>query len=76
MQTALLKYEIISWITESDDKKIIKQLHQWIEKQESQKVSTSQTGSLTKGFGIWTDDLPFDEKNYRDYIWQTGKNAW
>ena len=76
MQTALLKYEIISWITELNDKRVIQQLHQWMEKQDSPEIFSKQTGSLTKGFGIWADNIPFDEKNYRDYLWQPEKNVW
>jgi hypothetical protein len=82
MQTAHLKYDIISWITGLNDEKVIQKLHQWIEKQETVKVSTErkvsskQNGSLTKGFGIWADDAPFNETNYRDQLWQTEKNIW
>jgi len=82
MQTVQLKYDIISWVTGLDDKKLIRKLHQWMEEQESTKVSQKeevfqkQNGSLTKGFGIWADDAPFDETNYRDKLWQPERNIW
>jgi len=82
MQTARLKFDIISWITGLNDEKIIRKLYQWIEEQESAKVSVAgtvshkQDESLTKGFGIWADDAPFNETNYRDQLWQTEKNIW
>ena len=38
--------------------------------------SNNRNESLTKGFGIWSDDAPFDETNYRDYLWQPGENIW
>jgi len=82
MQTARLKFDIISWITGLNDEKVIQNLYQWIEKQESARVSaeeivsTKRDGSLTQGFGIWADDAPFNETNYRDQLWQTEKNIW
>jgi hypothetical protein len=82
MQTVQLKYDIITWVTGLDDKKIILKLHKWMEEQESAKiskernVSQKQNGSLTKGFGIWAEDAPFDETNYRDKLWQPEKNIW
>ena len=82
MQTVQLKYDIISWITGLEDKKLILKLYKWMEEQESAKiskgeiVSQKQSGSLTKGFGIWADDAPFDETNYRDKLWQPEKNIW
>ena len=82
MQTVRLKYDIISWITGLNDKKLIRKLHKWMEEQESAEISAEgivpprRKGSLTKGFGIWADDAPFDETNYRDKLWQREKNAW
>jgi hypothetical protein len=82
MQTALIKYNIISWITGLNDEKVIKELHQWVEKQESEALSTEgvvpprRKGSLTEGFGFWAEDAPFTETNYRDQLWQTEKNIW
>jgi hypothetical protein len=82
MQTIQLKYDIISWITEVNDKKLIRELFQWIEKQKIQEISIEgilpprRKGSLTEGFGIWAEDAPFDENNYRDRLWQTEKNVW
>ena len=82
MQTVQLKYDIISWITGLNDKKLILKLHQWMEEQESTEALTEsmvlpkQKGSLTKGFGIWADDAPFDETNYRDILWQPERNVW
>ena len=82
MQTVQLKYDIISWVMGLNDKKLIRQLHQWMEEQESAKISGEKTvppkrnGSLTKGFGIWADDAPFDETNYRDQLWQPERNVW
>ena len=34
MQTVQLKYDIISWVTGVNDKKLIRKLHKWIEAQE------------------------------------------
>ena len=82
MQTVELKYDIISWITGLNDKKLIQKLHQWKEEQETAEISVEGTvqkkrkGSLTKGYGFWADDAPFDETNYRDQLWQTEKNTW
>ena len=82
MQTALLKYDIISWVTGLNDNDLIHKLYQWKEEHELVEtfaegvVPPKQKGSLTKGYGIWADDAPFDETNYRDQLWQTGKNAW
>jgi len=76
MQTVQLKYDIISWITELNDKKLIGQLHKWMEEQRSVEFSPSKSRNLTKGFGLWADDAPFDEINYRNKIWQQEKNVW
>jgi len=82
MQTVRLKYDIISWITKLNDDKLIMKLHQWTKEQESSEiflegiVPPRREGSLTEGYGIWTDTAPFNETNYRDQIWQTGKNVW
>ena len=78
MQTIHLKYDIISWITGLDDKKLILKLHKWIEEQKAAAVivKPQRKGSLTEGYGIWADDAQFDETNYRDQIWQTQKNVW
>jgi hypothetical protein len=82
MHTALIKYDIISWITGLNDEKTIHKLHQWVEKQESETIHTEgiipprRKGSLTEGFGFWAESAPFNETNYRDYLWQTGKNVW
>jgi len=68
MQTIQLKYDIISWITGLEDKKLIQKLHKWVEEQKSADVivQPKRNGSLTEGYGIWADDAPFDETNYRD----------
>ena len=82
MQTIQLKYDIISWITGVNDKKLIRKLYQWIEDQESAEISVDgmfpprRKGSLTEGYGLWANDAPFDETNYRDRLWQTEKNVW
>jgi len=82
MQTALIKYDIISWITGLNDEKVIHKLHQWVEKQESETIFADgivpprRKGSLTEGFGFWADNAPFNETNYRDQLWQTEKNTW
>jgi len=82
MQTVQLKYDIISWITGLNDKKLILKLHQWMEEQESTEILAEgmipprRKGSLTEGFGIWADDAPFDETNYRDKLWQPERNVW
>ena len=39
-------------------------------------IRASRTFSLTEGYGIWADDAPFDENNFRDKLWQTEKNVW
>ncbi|MDR2233485.1 MAG: hypothetical protein LBE56_10225 [Tannerella sp.] len=82
MQTIQLKYDIISWITEINDKTVIQELYQWIQKQKTQEISIEgiqppkRKGSLTEGYGLWAEDAPFDENNYRDKLWQTEKNVW
>jgi len=82
MQTVQLKYDIISWVTGLNDKKIIRELHQWKEKQKSAEISTEgmvpprRKGSLTEGYGCWANDAPFDETNYRDKLWQPERNIW
>ena len=78
MQTIHLKYDIISWITGLDDKKLITELHEWIEERKSAKVCAlpKRNGSLTAGYGIWANDAPFDETDYRDRLWQTKENVW
>jgi len=70
MQTIELKYDIISWITGLNDKKLIGQIHKWMEEQKTveisaKKVSRPKNRNLTKGFGIWANDAPFNENNYR-----------
>ena len=70
MQTIQLKYDIISWVTEVNNKKLIWELYQWIEKKKSAEISTEEavkTGSLTEGYGIWAEDAPFNENNF-DFI--------
>ena len=81
MQTVQLKHDIISWITGLNDKKLIRQLYKWMEEQKSveisaKEVSPPKTKNLTKGYGLWADDAPFDETNYRDKIWQPERNVW
>ena len=82
MQTVQLKYDIISWVTGLTDKKLILKLHQWALEQDSAKIAAKgivpprRKESLTKGYGFWAEDAPFDETNYRDQLWQTEKNAW
>jgi len=80
MQTIQLKYDIISWVTGVNDRKLIRELYQWIEEQKTKEITGIQPprrkGSLTEGFGLWADDAPFDETNYRDRLWQTEKNVW
>ncbi|MDR0792521.1 MAG: hypothetical protein LBE82_04375 [Chitinophagaceae bacterium] len=82
MQTIQLKYDIISWVTELDDEKLIRKLHKWIDEQEPENIvvekiaATEKIGSLTEGYGIWADDAPFNETNYRDQLWQPEKNVW
>ena len=82
MQTIQLKYDIISWITGVDNNKLIRELYQWIEKRKTQEISIEgiqpprRKGSLTEGYGIWAEDAPFDENNYRDKLWQTERNVW
>ena len=82
MQTVQLKYDIISWVTGLNDKKLIGKLHKWMEEQNVADVSVEgmlpprRNGSLTEGYGFWADDAPFNEINYRDQLWQPGKNVW
>ena len=81
MQTADLKYDIISWITGLKDENLIRKLHQWTVEQEPSSFFTDgivpprRQGSLTEGYGFW-ENAPFDETNYRDKLWQTEKNVW
>jgi hypothetical protein len=62
MQTAQLKYNIISWVTSLNDKKLIDKLYQWTLKQEPVEITAKgivpprRKGSLTEGYGFWTDD--------------------
>ena len=76
MHTTDLKYDIISWITKLNDTKIITELHQWINKQVQVEISEigiippRRKGSLTEGYGIWADNEPFNEHNYKDILWQ------
>jgi hypothetical protein len=82
MQTVQLKYNIISWVTELNDRELIDKLYQWTQEQETVEITVKgivpprRKGSLTEGYGFWADDAPFDETNYRDKLWQTEKNAW
>ena len=76
MQTVQLKYDIISLITGVNDHKLIQKLYAWAEQQKVEEVSVEgiptqrSKGSLTDGYGMWTDDAPFDENNYRDWLWR------
>ena len=71
MQTIQLKYDIISWITEVNDKNLIREIYQWIEEKKSKEISVDgilpqrRNGSLTEGYGFWAEDAPFDENNSR-----------
>jgi hypothetical protein len=82
MQTTKIKYNIISWITRLNDEKIIRELYQWIEQQETTAtysegiIPSKRKGSLTEGFGFWDNEVSFDETNYRNKLWQTEKNVW
>ena len=82
MQTVQLKYDIISWITGVNDHKLIQKLYAWVEQQKVEEISVEgilaprRKGSLTDGYGMWADDAPFDENNYRARLWQTEKNVW
>jgi hypothetical protein len=82
MQTVQLKYDIISWVTGLNDRKLIAQLHQWAQEQEAVEITAKgivpprRKGSLTEGYGFWADNAPFDETNYRDKLWQTERNVW
>jgi len=81
MQTTVLKYDIISWITALQDMETIRQLHRLTEKQATVTVEKGiipprRKGSLTEGYGCWADDTPFDETNYRNNLWQTERNVW
>ena len=83
MQTVILKYDIISWVTALQDLEMIKKLHNLTEKPselenftEGIVVSPRRKGSLTEGYGFWAENPPLDETNYRNNLWQTEKNAW
>jgi hypothetical protein len=83
MQTIQLKYDIISWVTGLNDKKLIRKLHKWMEEEQTYAeisakgvVPPRRKGSLTEGYGLWADDATFDETNYRDQLWQPEKNVW
>jgi len=79
MQTIQLKYDIISWVTGVNDAKTIRKLHRWINEQKTQGAVVEKpvkSGSLTEGYGIWAEEAPFDETNYRDRLWQQEKNVW
>ena len=76
MQTIQLKYDIISWITALDDKKLILKVHRWIEEQKSAEIAVAsiRNGSLTEEYGIWSDDAQYNEANCSDQYEQL-KNA-
>jgi hypothetical protein len=84
MQTVKLKYDIISWITGLEDRKLILELYQWVATKE--KVDTSihpiglippkRQGNLTEGYGLWEDNLLKNEQDYRKTIWHTERNTW
>ena len=82
MQTAQVKYDIISWITRLNDNELIMKLYNLMETQETTEktikgvIPPRRKGSLTEAFGIWADDAPFNETNYRDELWETEKNVW
>ena len=81
MQTTQLKYDIISWITGLNDKKLIQKLHKLMEEEKfaeisAEEVTHKKNRNLTKGYGLWADNAPFDETNYRDKIWQQERNVW
>jgi hypothetical protein len=81
MQTSQLKYDIIAWVAGLKDRKVIDSLYQWTQEQKPVKASAKgivpprRKGSLTEGYGLWADDAPFDEANYRDKLWQPERNA-
>jgi hypothetical protein len=83
MQTVQLKYDIISWVTGLNDRKLINKLHQWTVAQDAVEMPVKgmfppkRNGSLTEGYGFWSDSTPpYNETNYRDQLWQTGRNVW
>jgi hypothetical protein len=82
MQTTQLKYDIISWVTGVNDKKLLRELYHWVEEQKPKGTDIEgihpprREGSLTEGYGFWAEGAPFDENNYRDRLWQTVKNVW
>jgi len=81
MQTVRLKYDVISWITGLEDRKLIWKLYELMKEQKLAEISVEETSrrksrNLTKGYGMWADDAPFNEIDYRDKIWQQEKNVW
>jgi hypothetical protein len=67
MQMVQLKYDIISWVTGLNDKKLIDKLYQWTQEQGTVEITAKgivpprRKGSLTEGYGFWADSAPFDE---------------
>jgi hypothetical protein len=84
MQTVKLKYDIISWLTGLEDRKLVLELYQWVTTKDREDTSThsaglippKRQGTLTEGYGFWEDDLVENEQDYRKTIWRTEKNAW
>ena len=81
MQTVRLKYDVISWITGLEDRKLIQKLYLLMKEQRFAEISMEgasrkKSRNLTKGYGIWADEAPFNETDYRDKIWQQEKNVW
>ena len=68
----------------SKDRFFFSEIADLIERQARQTADVSlegmipprRNGSLTEAFGIWENDAPFDETNYRDILWQPEKNIW
>jgi len=82
MRTIELKHDIISWVVGLNNENLLRELYLWKKERESTEVFADgivpprRKGSLTEGYGIWADNAPFNETNYRDQLWQTEKNAW
>ncbi|GHT39432.1 hypothetical protein AGMMS49965_05410 [Bacteroidia bacterium] len=84
MQAVKLKRDIISYVTELTDKKLLQELYQWVVTKENatpfihsvEFTSPKHKSSLTDGYGIWADDEVSNDQDYRKKIWGTEKNIW
>jgi hypothetical protein len=85
MQTMVrAKFDIISYVAGLTDKQLIQELYQWVMTKNRIADTTysmdfmppKRKGSLTAGYGIWSDGVVDTQQNDRKNIWGTERNAW